>query len=211
MTNPTSEEKSAGVESAETFPMRLRQALGDQSIRGFARECGFSDTVLRQYLNGQSEPTRPALLAIARTANVNLEWLAAGPATTKASATSPAEKYTYKDPLAFQTDWLQKEFPDSFDNLLLTQMPDESMEPTLHRGDLVLVDTSDRDLDTISHGIYLLKLGDRILVKRLQYVVGKVLRVLSDHSAYETFSIGLPDESNHLSLMGKIVWSGQKL
>jgi phage repressor protein C with HTH and peptisase S24 domain len=211
MTNPTSEGKQADVESAETFPVRLKQALGDQSIRGFARECGFSDTVLRQYLNGQSEPTRPALLAIARTANVNLEWLAAGSATIKDLATSSAEKYTYKDPLAFKTDWLQKQFPDSFDNLLLTQMPDDSMEPTLHMGDLVLIDTRDRDLATVNHGIYLIKLGDRILVKRLQYIAGKVLRVLSDHSAYETFAIVLPDESNELSLMGKIVWSGQKL
>lgn len=211
MANPTSEEKPAGVESAETFPMRLKQALGNQSIRGFARECGFSDTVLRQYLNGQSEPTRPALLAIARTANVNLEWLAAGPTTTKASATSPAEKYTYKDPLAFKTDWLQKEFPDSFDNLLITQMPDESMEPTLHKGDLVLVDTSDRDLATVSHGIFLLKLGDLILVKRLQYVAEKTLRVLSDHPAYEGFSVSLQDRADGLSLMGKVVWFGQRV
>lgn len=211
MTNPTSEGKQADVESAETFPVRLKQALGDQSIRGFARECGFSDTVLRQYLNGQSEPTRPALLAIARTANVNLEWLAAGSATIKESTTSLAEKYTYKDPLAFKTDWLQTEFPNSFDNLLLTQMADESMEPTLHRGDLVLVDTSDRDLATVSHGIYLLKLSDRILVKRLQYVADDILRVLSDHSAYEGFSVSLQDKASGLSLMGKVVWCGQRV
>lgn len=210
MTNPTSEEKQADVESAETFPIRLKQALGDQSIRGFARECGFSDTVLRQYLNGQSEPTRPALLAIARTANVSLEWLAAGPATIKASATSPAEKYTYKDPLAFKTDWLQKEFPDSFDSLLLTQMPDESMEPTLYMEDLVLADTSDRDLNTISHGIYLLKLGDRILIKRLQYVARNTFEVLSDNTTYKTFSIELSSEPNRLNVMGKIVWSGTR-
>ena len=66
---------------------------------------------------------------------------------------------------------------------------DESMEPTLQQGDLALVDTNDRDLETVSHGIYLIKLNDRLLIKRLQYIADNMLRVLSDHPAYEAFSI----------------------
>ncbi|MGB7316182.1 MAG: hypothetical protein WA939_24880, partial [Nodosilinea sp.] len=60
MTNPLPDEAQADATEVDQFPVRLKQAVGDKSIRGFARECGFSDTVLRQYLNGQSEPTRPA-------------------------------------------------------------------------------------------------------------------------------------------------------
>jgi phage repressor protein C with HTH and peptisase S24 domain len=209
MTNPLPDETQADATEVDQFPVRLKQAVGDKSIRGFARDCGFSDTVLRQYLNGQSEPTRPALLAIARTAQVSVEWLATGEPVAGAKAS--AEDYVYKDPLAFETGWLRAEFPSAFENLLLTQVVDESMEPTLQQGDLALVDTNDRDLGTVSHGIYLIKLNDRLLIKRLQYIADNTLRVLSDHPAYEAFSIQPSRTPSGLSLMGKVVWFGHKL
>ena len=213
MTNPLPDEAQADAKDVDQFPVRLKQAVGDKSIRGFARDCGFSDTVLRQYLNGQSEPTRPALLAIARTANISVEWLATGQsmAGAKDSSKASAEDYIYQNPLAFETGWLQAEFPNAFENLLLTQVVDESMEPTLQQGDLALVDTNDRDLETVSHGIYLIKLNDRLLIKRLQYIADNTLRVLSDHPAYEAFSIQISRPPSGLSLMGKVAWFGHKL
>lgn len=66
------------IEEIGRFPERLKQAIGGGSARAFAREAGLSETVLRQYLAGQSEPTRPALIAMARTACVSVEWLATG-------------------------------------------------------------------------------------------------------------------------------------
>ena len=206
MSDVSPDEMQPNLDEPDGFPSRLKQAMGTKSIRGFARECGFSDTVLRQYLSGQSEPTRPVLLAIARAADVSLEWLAAGQASTDVLA----KKYIYKETLAFEAGWLQAEFPNSFKNLLLTQVKDESMEPTLHIGDLVLVDTNARNLDTIDHGVYLLKLGDRLLIKRLQYWVDNTLQVLSDNPSYETFSIELSDRPSGLSIMGKVVWAGHK-
>lgn len=203
--------KRADAADADNFPTRLKEAIGSNSIRGFARNCGFSDTVLRQYLSGQSEPTRPALLAIARAAEVSLEWLATGQMSSKESAESLATQYVYKEPLAFKSDWLQQEFPNSFENLLLTHVPDESMEPTLKAGDIVLVDTNDRDVETISHGIYLIKLNNRIFIKRLQYVADDTLRILSEHPAYEAFSILLSGKPTLLSVMGRIVWFSHKL
>jgi len=211
MTHPSSADQQTHSAESDDFPSRLKEALGEKSIRGFARECGFSDTVLRQYLNGQSEPTRPAMLAIARTAGVNLEWLATGKVTSQATAATLQEKYICQDPFAFKTEWLQTEFPHTFENLLLTQVSDESMEPTLHLGDFVLVDTYNRDLETISHGIYLLKLDSRVLVKRLQYVADNTLKVLSENPAYETFAIPLSSKPAGLSIMGRVVWFGRKL
>ncbi|MEM9908087.1 MAG: LexA family transcriptional regulator [Cyanobacteria bacterium P01_D01_bin.44] len=211
MSDPLPEEMQPNVDEPDDFPSRLKKVVGDKSIRSFARECGFSDTVLRQYLNGNSEPTRPVLLAIARAADVSLEWLAAGQTASENSTDILAQKYIYKETLAFEADWLKAQFPTSFENLLLTQVKDESMEPTLNVGDLILVDTNVRDLDVIDHGVYLLKLGDRLLIKRLQYWVENTLQVLSDNPAYETFSIELSDRPNGLSMMGKVVWVGSKL
>jgi phage repressor protein C with HTH and peptisase S24 domain len=85
------------------------------------------------------------------------------------------------------------------------------MEPTLQAGDLILVDTQDRNFETINHGIFLLQLDNRILVKRLQYSGDKMFKVLSDHVAYESFEIQLGKKSQGLSLMGRVVWAAGKV
>ncbi|MGD1929255.1 MAG: XRE family transcriptional regulator [Leptolyngbyaceae cyanobacterium] len=209
MSNTSLNEVQADKPELDDFPSRLKKAVGENSIRGFARSCGFSDTVLRQYLNGQSEPTRPALLSIARIADVSLEWLAGGQASS--SETGGSGQYVFKDPLAFKTDWLEGEFPNSFEHLFLTKVTDESMEPTLTTRDLILVDTSHRDPEAVDHGLFLFKLENRILIKRLQCLPKKILRVLSDNPTYEAFSLDITDKSNGLSLMGKVVWFGHRL
>ncbi|MEO1347526.1 MAG: S24 family peptidase, partial [Cyanobacteria bacterium J06635_15] len=145
-----------------------------------------------------------------RTANVSLEWLVSGQTEAKNSV-AIAEKYIYQEPLAFDKNWLKSELSESCEHLLLTQVNDDSMEPTLVVGDLILADTNCRDLAAIAHGLFLFKLGDQILVKRLQSLPNKVIRVLSDNPAYEAFSLDLSDKSNGLSLMGRVVWVGHKL
>jgi transcriptional regulator with XRE-family HTH domain len=47
-------------------------------MRGLAREAGLSDGVVRQYLSGQTEPSRLALIKLARARGVAVGWLAAG-------------------------------------------------------------------------------------------------------------------------------------
>ena len=62
----------------DSFPQRLKLAIGKGSARAFALQCDLSPAVMHQYLAGKSEPTRPALIAMARTAGVYLEWLING-------------------------------------------------------------------------------------------------------------------------------------
>jgi phage repressor protein C with HTH and peptisase S24 domain len=78
-------------------------------------------------------------------------------------------------------------------------------------GDLILVDTSHRDPKAIDHGLFLFKLENRILIKRLQCLPKKILRVLSDNPTYEAFSLDITDKSNGLSIMGEVVWFGRRL
>jgi transcriptional regulator with XRE-family HTH domain len=43
-----------------------------------SRKCGLSRGVIHKYLKGESEPSRPRLVALARAAGVRVEWLATG-------------------------------------------------------------------------------------------------------------------------------------
>lgn len=60
------------------FPERLRLVLGKKSARAFAAVCGLSSAAMHQYLSGKTEPSRPALVAIATHAGVDLNWLVMG-------------------------------------------------------------------------------------------------------------------------------------
>lgn len=68
-------------EEIQKFPERLKVAIGSKSARAFAFACGLSPAAVHQYLAGKTEPTRLALIAIAHTAGVNLEWLMTGKGT----------------------------------------------------------------------------------------------------------------------------------
>jgi hypothetical protein len=56
---------------------RISEIVGEESQAAFARRCGFSDALLRKYLQG-AEPSLLRAVRIAQAANVNLEWLATG-------------------------------------------------------------------------------------------------------------------------------------
>lgn len=201
----------------DSFPARLKRVMGDKSIRAFARECGISDTVLRQYLIGQSEPTRPALLAIASNAHVSLDWLVAG----QGNAEEPSYKLLdslllmagdVKD-IAFLKEWLSQQFPHASGVWMLYYMKDDSMEPTITKGDLLLVDAGVKDIHQVVNGIYLLRLFGPSGVRRLQRVGEETIEVLSDNPLYKSFSIGTSEFGQREAnvLVGQVVWYGRKL
>lgn len=62
-------------ESIGRFSERLKEAIGDQSVRGFARAAGLSETVLRSYARGDTLPTIDRLAQIAAASGRSIAWL----------------------------------------------------------------------------------------------------------------------------------------
>ena len=62
----------------DKFKVRLKAALRGSPVNAFANRSGISEGVLRKYLSGPSLPGLDKLVAIAKTAGVNIEWLATG-------------------------------------------------------------------------------------------------------------------------------------
>lgn len=75
MASDAAKETSNGIAS---FPQRLRESMEGKTIRGLARECGLSESVLRSYLRGDTFPSLDRLVAIAIAAGVSETWLATG-------------------------------------------------------------------------------------------------------------------------------------
>ena len=60
------------------FITRLRDLIGEKSVRSFAMEAGVAETTLRQYLNSRSEPTMSNLVKICSYCGCSLDWLVSG-------------------------------------------------------------------------------------------------------------------------------------
>jgi len=114
------------------------------------------------------------------------------------------------DSLAFKRQWIHQELNANPNDLYLIYVDGESMEPTLRPGDIILVDR--RSAQSVPRdGIYVLRMDGSLLVKRLQRLPGRQVKVTSDNTAYEPYTLGLDDTSDDLAIIGRVVWAGRRL
>lgn len=79
----------------------------------------------------------------------------------------------------------------------------DSMEPTIHDGDRIVVDERDRRVGP-HPAIFVLRIDGALLVKRVARVVGDYL-VTSDNPAYPPLSVDAVD------IVGRVVWLSRSL
>lgn len=111
------------------------------------------------------------------------------------------------DHLAFSNDWLDRMGIASGDACLLT-VKGHSMEPTLHCGDLVMVDKRKRTIR--NNRIYAFRdIDGGARIKRLEVIPGEAIIVRSDADG-ESVQLRQGDDMNRISegVIGEVVWSG---
>jgi phage repressor protein C with HTH and peptisase S24 domain len=114
------------------FPERLGIAVGKSSLRDFANLVGISYSVLYQYLNGKSEPTRPVLLAISNKTGISVEWLVSGLGSPTAT---PGEDVV--EEVASVADYVVREGPgEEFASLPVLEMAAGGQRAKIDRGRL---------------------------------------------------------------------------
>jgi phage repressor protein C with HTH and peptisase S24 domain len=107
------------------------------------------------------------------------------------------------DYLAFKREWLSRVLGITHPDILLSEVRGDSMADTLYDGDLVLVDMRQNRLD--ASAVYVLKVGDALLVKRVQHNLNGTVTVKSDNPKYETVILK-GDKLNELQIVGRVVW-----
>ena len=108
----------------------------------------------------------------------------------------------------FDDNWLRKLTLAKPTNLSIIKVTGDSMEPTLHDGDEVLVDVSDEQ-SKLRDGIYVLRMDGALNVKRVAIEPqGRKISVVSDNSAYPSWQ-GLDRRS--VNIVGRVLWFGRKV
>lgn len=111
------------------------------------------------------------------------------------------------DRMAFREDWVRVTLGLSPKDLVLISATGDSMEPTLHPGDLLLLD---RSIERIKdNAIYAIQVNGTLLIKRVQRRTDGSVIIKSDNAAYET-EVLTDSKAEDLRIVGRLVWAGRR-
>lgn len=107
--------------------------------------------------------------------------------------------------LHFRRDWIAREglYPK---DLVAAEVAGDSMEKTLHDRDTVLINRALRTGD----GVFMLRIGEALRIKRVQKLVDGSLRLSSDNEIYAPEVIH-PENLNQVEILGHCHWRGGKI
>ena len=221
----------------ELFSDRISHlADSHKSVSAFAREIGVSESVVRKWRDGTSEPSRKNLEAIAKASGVNIEWLVLGtgfmtgsdaPQAVQEEAESIHDEYAFipgyniqvsagpgaiageeevSRRLAFRHKWLKFKGLNEKD-LVVVFAKGDSMEPTISDNNTIMVDTSDTSPQ--DGRMYVIRVDGHLVVKRTALVPGQGVKLISDNKIYGEQLVKFDDNNPDLEVIGRVVWVGK--
>lgn len=119
------------------------------------------------------------------------------------------DKVRVKSWRAFKREWISVELHAGGDDLALVEVAGDSMEPTLSPGDVIMVDR--RESRVWTDAMYLLRVDDAVMVKRLQMLPGGKLKIISDNPGYESYVLDTKDGGVGLEVYGRVVWISKRV
>ncbi len=181
-------------------------------------------------------PSRTNLVKLAETADVNLTWLATGIGEmdssedknntdtsesdyihvpffrTEASAGHGSFLDEQREPihyLAFRWRWL-KHHGFALKDLVGLVAKGDSMEPTIQDNAAIIINTSRNEV--MDGKIYVIRMADRLWVKRTQWLPNNGLRLISDNKNYGDIDFTKNDlESEDIEVIGQVVHTAYDL
>lgn len=220
----------------EGFSDRLRASITG-SNNSFAEKCGFGESLLRKYLNGESYPGIEKAAQIATAAGVCLDWLIMGRGPMRsedASYAYPLEGYREDEGwitfpiydahaaagagninkprlptpgIAFDPELSNNLFHTPKNTLAGLYVTGDSMEPTLYSGDVLIVDMSTNEI--VGDAIYVLVVDEGCIVKRIQPRTDGKIVLSSDNPNYPPEIIE-PEKKSFLKIYGRVVGALKK-
>lgn len=168
-------------ERINRFGERLKVAMNGESNNAFAKRCGWSERVIRNYLSGNTYPAIDKLATLANHTGRSIEWLVTGESFEQASErhinpssnsdknATPAFGASYlNDPLAFEWQRVFERMTPKERNLVLDHIARNGIKALMPRDEPRPVVNSAKELDLHAVETLLIDLGvDRQVVKGL--------------------------------------------
>lgn len=185
-----------------------------------AKQTGLSRQTISRWLNGESEPDRGKIVALANFLQLPPAYVMFGndgsftpeeidPETISIPFINIESSNKYFQPskairsMRVEKSWIQsKTAVSDFNALRLINVEGDSMRPTFARGDCLIIDTSVKAF-TIA-GVYLVKIRGQMFIKRVQKTFDGGYSLTSDNDTYPP--INLPAANAHeVQFIGKCI------
>ncbi len=110
--------------------------------------------------------------------------------------------------LAFRREFLRS-ISSRVQDLVAIEVDGDSMSPTLLPGEVILVNIAAAKR-AVRDGIWVIRIGDSVLVKRLQVLGRDRVMVRSDNPQFEAYERKLGDDADEFQILGQVVWGGRR-
>lgn len=174
--------------------LRKRQGM---SVTGLAEKLSMSQGNLTKIENGQLELKADMAQKIAAILNVSPLALTAEPITEGVAWLDVINPEILSLPPLSRLPVPAHMFSQTLQNMALYALPDDSMSPRFPAGSLVLINKSVSQ--SPQNGVYLLQIGQNIVLRRLQTSFSQYINLLCDNPAYPPQQI----EIASINIIGK--------
>lgn len=214
------------MSTATALMSRIRDVLTQRNMSQstFARKIDVSPQTLSAWLSGRNAPKVDAIVRICQVLNVSPSWLLTGREDSPHHQSLVAEDAVYiplfdatascgngaeirssviVDLLKVNRAWVSRFCGAASERSLnLIGITGDSMEPTLHDGDFVVVDVSAQRAFT--DALFAFVLDGDLFVKRFQRA-GHNLVIHSDNPRYPPITLTPADMEHGFKVIGKVV------
>ena len=110
--------------------------------------------------------------------------------------------------MAFRRKWIEQYLRACPKELSVIDVKGDSMDGVLNERDVILVN---HYLDTPDDGLYVLRMGESLIVKQTQLLPNGRILVKSANPAYDPFEINLLETDTDVKIIGRVVWFGRQV
>jgi transcriptional regulator with XRE-family HTH domain len=211
-----------GEPALAELPERIRASLAARKIEEVAKKIGVSPSAIYNWFSGTNEPSLAKLFALAEITRTSPAWLIVGQGLPDSipGYVRPIYK-TQAAPFAFERRWLEANVEQrSTGSIHLIELPDDSMRPTMEKGDFLLFQGfGDQNPISPVNGIYAVSLKtepepetleDLVIVpKRVEWSSREDAILKCDNPAYPlVMKFNARLENQEFEIVGRVVWHG---
>lgn len=194
----------------------IKDRLGETKVRPVAIACGLNPNIVGKWLREERSPTLKnagtlldylgARLQLPDEESVEYAYIN----KVKALAGAGSSLVTSGDisgSMPFRKSFLLQHGLHAASCILIDVMGD-SMEPLLRTGDTIMVDTSDTNV--VDGKIYLVAVGEELVVKRLQKMPNGLL-LRSDNPIYADIPVSSAEIGSSAVIHGRVRWCSKMM
>ena len=110
--------------------------------------------------------------------------------------------------MSFRKYWVDNILHVNPKGLAVIGVRGDSMSPEINEKDVLLINTHDTAL---RHGIYVLRIHEDLIVKRVQMLFNNNIEIVSTNPVYRPIELNINDLPSDFAIIGRVLWFGRTM